>query len=149
MRSIEDDGDDFRSRAAWSCPASALFARVRQLHPNRRMIACARLAANLAINPGPLEPVREQRTEQQMIKAQSGITLPAMPHVMPEGVDALARIDNAQAIGPSLFHQLRIGRAAFRLYKGIVVPGFRRIDVDFGRRHVVIARQHDRNVGPE
>ena len=47
-------------------------------------------------------------------------------------------------IGPTLVDKAPIGVRYFRPKKGIVDPTFWRIDIEIGRHHVVVAREHDR-----
>ena len=64
--------------------------------------------------------------------------------VVPECVDALAGILCAQRVGPASADEALEGGAAFRLHQRVVGVGFRRIDVELGRRDIVVTDEHDR-----
>src|ERR1700722_15208360 len=116
-------------------------------NPCRGVIARTGLAADGFIDAGRHEPFGELRTEQKMIEPKARISLETMPHVMPESVDAFFGVLLAQRVGPALLDQSRISGPAFRLDQCVIVPGFCRVDIDFGRRDIVIARQHDWRTG--
>ena len=108
------------------------------------MIACTFPAANVAVTSGRFKTVRQGRAQQQVIEAQSGIALPAVTHVVPERIDALAGMQRAQGVGPALLDQARILGAALRLHQRVVIPRFGRINVDFGPGDIVVAGETHR-----
>ena len=59
------------------------------------MIARAVATPNLAVDTGFGEPFREIVAEQEMIEPEPGIALPAHALVVPEGIDALLRVEMA------------------------------------------------------
>src|SRR3954454_15116384 len=77
-----------------------------------------------------------------MVEPQARITRPAVSLVIPEGVDALFRVQFADRVTPALCHQRGKGRTALRLDQGILVPRARRVDVDLIWRNVVVAGEH-------
>ena len=93
-----------------------------QPHPDRGMIARVLLAAHVAIDPGILQSLGEQRAQQNMIEPQAGVALPPVPHVVPEGVDALVGMERAQRVGPALLDKAGIGGAALGLHQRVVIP---------------------------
>jgi hypothetical protein len=82
-----------------------------------------------------------------MVEPQARVARPAHTFVVPERVDPLVRIFLAQRVGPALAQKFFERRAAFGLDQRVVVVGFRRIDVELGRRDVVVAGKHDRRAG--
>jgi hypothetical protein len=55
------------------------------------MVAGVRFGADLSIDSSIEKPFGRARIEQQMIKSKAGITLPSVPHVIPERVHRLIR----------------------------------------------------------
>lgn len=93
------------------------------------MVARAFLAAHVPVAPGSTQPTIDSRAQQQVVKAQSGITLPTIAHVVPECVDALVAIQRANGIDPTLVYETGESSAAFWMHKGVIVPGTRWIDI--------------------
>src|ERR1700722_4114165 len=77
-----------------------------------------------------------------MVDAQSRIFLPMLTEIVPEGVNAFARIASPQGIHPSLCQQAPIALASRRLEKRVLQPGTRVINIVIGWHHVVFARQY-------
>src|SRR5688572_8078031 len=69
-------------------PASRRLRGNRKLDPDRRVVARFFPAADIAIDIGCDEPLRNQRIEQEMVEAKPGIAAPGIPEIVPEGVDA-------------------------------------------------------------
>src|SRR5687768_6962964 len=108
------------------------------------MVAGALPSANVAIDAGVAQARCNAWAEQDVIEAQPGIARPAIPLVVPESVDLLARVQRPQRIGPALLQQALERRAAFGLQQRVIVPGPGWIDVEVGRHDVVVAGQDDR-----
>src|SRR6202035_5902432 len=83
--------------------------------------------------------------QKNVVKAQSGIALPAIPHVVPEGVHWLLRMERADRVDPTLREKMSVGSAALRLQKRVLVPGFREVDVLVGGNDVVVTSEHYRH----
>ena len=109
------------------------------------MIARIRLAAHRTIHARRREPLRQIGAEQQVVEPQARVARPAVPHVVPVGVDAVVRMQRADRIGPALGEQPLEGGAAFRLHQRVLVVGVRVIDVERRRHHIVVAGEHDRH----
>ena len=72
-----------------------------------------------------------------------GIARIGVPEIIPEGVDALARMKRAERVGPALANKPAVRLAHLRPKQRIVHPALRLVDVEIGRHHVVIAGKHD------
>lgn len=81
-----------------------------------------------------------------MVEPQPGIAAISVPEVVPEGVDTLAGMEAANGVGPAMFDQGPEGVPHFRPEQRVTLPALRLIDVEFGRRDIVIAGEHDRRV---
>jgi hypothetical protein len=81
-----------------------------------------------------------------MIEAEAGVARPAIPHVIPEGVDALIRVELPDGVDPALAEQPLEHGAGFRLHEGVLLVGGCRVDVRVGRDDVVIAGEHDGSI---
>ena len=93
------------------------------------MIAGAVLAAREAVNARIDQPLRSAFVQQQEIDAQSGITLPPVPFVIPERVHWFIGMATAHGVGPTLVKQALEAGAAFRLQQCILRPRPARIDI--------------------
>src|SRR4051794_29352091 len=82
-----------------------------------------------------------------MVQTQPGVALKAMADVVPEGVDARLAGLLTQRVSPALLDKAGVGGAALRLDQRIVVPGFRRVNVDLGRRDIEVAGEDHRRAG--
>jgi hypothetical protein len=83
-----------------------------------------------------------------VINAEPRIAGEGVTEVFPERVDALARIKVAQGVAPLKLQELRIGLAHLGPEQRVVTPALRRVDVEIGRHHVVVAARHDdRHIG--
>src|SRR5688572_13958297 len=69
--------------------------------------------------------------------------------IIPEGIDALVRIQCAYRIGPPLLQQALVCLAAFRLEQRVAAPGLRIVDVEVRGHDVEVAREHDRAALPQ
>ena len=136
-------------RATWrAASALGVGCRVAQHDPSRRMIAGARpLRARRDRRRRRPAAAAASRAQQQMIEAKPGIARPAVPHVVPERVHRLVRVQRADRIDPALIEQRRNSGAALRLHERVLRVGFRRVDVAVGRHDVEVAGQHDRHAG--
>ena len=101
------------------------------------MITRARLASLQPVDTTVAQVWRERRTDQEMIKPRSGVALPAIATIVPECVKALVAVKLTYRISATLFDETGIRRAARRLHQSVVIPGFRLVNVNFGRGHVV------------
>ena len=63
-----------------------------ELDPGGRVIARVFAATHLAIDPGSDKALRQRRAQQQMVDAQTGIAGKGVPEIVPESIDALARM---------------------------------------------------------
>ena len=107
------------------------------------MIAGMLKAPRRAVDPGRDQAASNRRAQQQMIDAQPGIAGKRVPEILPEGVDPLVRIERAQRVGPPMSGQPAKGFAHFRPEQRVIDPTLRRVHVELGRHHIVIAGQHD------
>ena len=64
-----------------------------------------------------------------MVNAQPRIAGIGVPEIIPEGIDALPRIQGAQGVGPTLGQKAAERLAHLRPKQGIIYPVFRLIDV--------------------
>jgi hypothetical protein len=74
-----------RRQGRFHVPPSPL-GPVRELDPDRSMIAGIRLTLDGAIYAGSLKAVGGRWAQQQMVDPQSRVSFPSIPHVVPEGV---------------------------------------------------------------
>src|SRR5262245_32770520 len=58
-----------------------------QLYPRRSMIAGAFKPAHMPVDACVNQPARRFRAEQEMVETHTGIALPSVPHVVPEGIN--------------------------------------------------------------
>src|SRR5688500_176494 len=97
-----------------------------QFDPHRSVIAGAFPTPHLAVDPAGPELAHQVLAQEEMVEPQSAVPLPAVSHVIPEGVERrIVRIEFSQRIGPSLLEKRRISRAGRRLYQRIVAIGGR------------------------
>ena len=89
------------------------------------MIAGFLPPADAAVDLGSDETAGERRAEQQMVDAQPGVSRKRIPKVIPECVDALARVKRAQRVDPPLFDQAMEGGADFRAKQRANAPAHR------------------------
>ncbi len=108
------------------------------------MIACLLPAADFAIDAGADQARSGRRTEKQMIDAQPRVAREIISKVIPKGVDADARIQLAQRIGPAARDEAGEGVPHLRTKQSIIKPAFRLIDVKVCRYNVVVAGEDDR-----
>ncbi len=66
------------------------------------MVAGILAASHRAINANVFQSALDRLAEQHMVKPPSGIALPGIPHIIPEGVNALIEMPAAQRIGPAI-----------------------------------------------
>jgi hypothetical protein len=85
--------------------------------------------------------------QQQVIEAKSCITLPSRTFAVPEGVDALVRMEMADRVRPTPAEEPLEGGPAFRLYQCVVIPRGRRINVEVGWSRIVVACQYHWRAG--
>jgi hypothetical protein len=76
-----------------------------------------------------------------VINAQPGVARPRIPEIIPEGVDAFARVKRPHCIGPALGDELVVGIADLRTKQCVVQPSLRLIDVKVSR-HVFQRLDH-------
>lgn len=86
------------------------------------MIACSVATAHFLIHAGIDQPVTKVRAQQQVIETKPRVTLPSVPHVVPESVDALARMQMPDSIGPTPAEEPSERGPAFRLDQCIILP---------------------------
>jgi hypothetical protein len=66
------------------------------------MIACLLPAADLTVHVRRDETAGDRGAQEQMIDPKARIPGPGVPEVVPEGVNALIRMERAECIGPPL-----------------------------------------------
>src|SRR6185437_4506802 len=81
-----------------------------------------------------------------MVEPEARIARPAVALVIPEGEHWLRGMQSADRVRPALRNEGGKRRAALRLDQRVLVPRFGRIDVEWRRRDVVIAGEHDRQI---
>ena len=114
--------------------------------PYGRVIARARPAAHIAIDAGILADAGQSRAEQQMVEAKTRRCAAS------DCAGSARRCRCARPDAVPRWHRSSPGQPAARrrrgsrLDQGVIIPGGRRIDVDLGRRDIVVAGQHDRHV---
>ena len=145
-----DGGGSFGPRCrvvtrALRATACARFRRVAQLRPHWGVVARVVFAPNRAIDAGGDEAPGKLGAQQDLVEAQPCVALPSLPHVVPESVHRLIRMERAYSIDPTLCEKPLVGFAAPGLQQRVVVIRFGRIDVAVGRHDVGVARQHDRH----
>jgi hypothetical protein len=138
--------DEQRSRIRRFAPGSRSRSRsvtIRQLNPERRMVAGIRLTSDSAVHASSLKSVGGSRAQQQMVDPQTGVSLPSIPQVVPERVHRLARVQSPDRVHPSLFRQLSKGCPARGLNESVLVPRLRGVDVLLSRNDIVVPCEHD------
>ena len=98
----------------------------------------------MSVNSRPLQALRDEGIEEQVIDAQTRVASIRISKVIPESIDAFARMKCSNRIGPTLLEQPMIGRSCLRSEQRIVYPSFGFVDVHVGGYHVVIAGEDDR-----
>jgi serine phosphatase RsbU (regulator of sigma subunit) len=66
------------------------------------MIARVFAAAHLTVHASDSEMLRQCRTEQQMIDAETGVAREGVPELLPERINSLTRMQSPQRVGPAL-----------------------------------------------
>lgn len=82
-----------------------------------------------------------------MVEPHPFVFLPSLIFVIPECPQRTLWVELTQRIRPTLLNQPCKGLSAFRLDERIIVQRSRGIDVLRGRYHVVVTREHHRNIG--
>src|SRR5690606_23149780 len=122
---------------------------VLQLHPGGGVVGTVRPAAHLAVDAGSLEPPGQWLRQKEVIEPQTGVALPTLAHVVPEGEDLHFWVLLAEGVNPTLVEEPLIGRARFWLQERVAVIGAGLVDVERRRYHVVVAREDHRQAGAE
>ena len=86
------------------------------------MVARAFLPAHRPVDAARGEPIGQIRAEKQVVEAQAGVPLPAHALVVPEGVEALLRVELTQCVGPAAADEPSERGAAVGMDQRIVVP---------------------------
>ena len=120
---------------------------VLQGDPDRSVIARTVSSADVTVDARVDKPVSEVAAQKQMIEPEAGIAWPAHALVVPEGVDALLWMPVTQRVGPAAADELSVGCTAVRVDECVIVPGRGRVDVEVGRRDIVVSGKHDRRAG--
>src|SRR5579864_1931865 len=121
----ETRGRAFRSAKlhwAWKPAEFPLLACLAEHDPRRRVIACAVLAAHLAVDACVFQTRGKLGAEQEMVEPQARIARPAVSFVVPEGVHRLLRVDVANRVRPALLEERGKRGAALWLDQSILVP---------------------------
>src|SRR5579872_721170 len=84
-----------------------------------------------------------------MVDAQSGVARIGVAEIIPERVDAFARMKRSKRIGPALRDKPAKSFSHLDAKQSIVDPSLGLVDVEFGRHHVIVAGEHDRRAGRE
>lgn len=100
----------------------------------------------MPVDAGGEKPARNRRRQHEVVDAQAGVATPSIPKVIPEGVNALARMQRAYGIGPALANQRVKRHFHFRAEQRIVAPALGLVNIQIGRHDVVVASQDDRNI---
>jgi hypothetical protein len=79
------------------------------------MITRSFTAADILVHAGILEPITEVRAQEQVIEPEAGVTLPSVPHVVPEGIDPLGGMEMPKPICPTPANELLERCPAFGL----------------------------------
>jgi hypothetical protein len=66
------------------------------------MIAGTLQSADVAIDTGALEALRQFGIQQNVIEAQPAVAFPSVPHVIPKRVHRRFRMQRANGVGPAL-----------------------------------------------
>ena len=122
---------------AWSIPSKRLnTSSLSRLNPHWRVVAGSRPTACGASDASRFHSRGNVRAQQKMVEAKAGVPLPAVPHVVPERIDAFVAMRFTQRVGPALGHQPCISSATstgsreagshVRLALGVEVPRDRR-----------------------
>jgi hypothetical protein len=122
---------------------------IRKLDPDRRVVARFFPPSHGTIDAGGLETRGDGRAQEQVVDSQSGVARVGVSEIVPEGVDALARVKRAQGVGPTLRDELAKSFADLDAEQRVVDPSLWFVDVEFGRHHVIIAGEHDRRAARE
>ena len=94
--------------------------------------------------PAAARRARDRGREQQVVEAHAAVALPAVPAVVPEGVEPrLVRVQRAQRVGPALREQAGVGGARRR-----AGPARCRRRSGSGRCRAARARRCSRRRGP-
>jgi len=132
--------------SAWLRRAWAGFpprAHIAKHDPCGGVIARILCAAYPAIDASLDEALRCFRVKKQMIEAKSGVALPPVSHVIPKCVHRYIGMQRADRVYPTPIEKPPKEGARLRLHERVVLIGFARVDIRFGRHDVVVARQHD------
>jgi hypothetical protein len=81
-----------------------------------------------------------------VIDAQTCVASIRISKIIPESIDAFARMKCSNRVCPTLLEQPMIGRSSLRSEQCIVYPSFGFVDVYVGGHHVVIAGEDDRGI---
>ena len=84
---------------------------------------------------------------RRMVNAQTRVASVRVPKVIPEGVDALVRMQAAQGVGPALGKKAAERVAHLGPKQRVVQPAFWLVDVKLGRHDVKISSEYDRSPG--
>ena len=123
------------------------FRLIGELDPSRGVVAGLLPSAYIAINARCRQTMDNGRAQQQVVNAKPGISGVSIPKIVPEGVDALARVARPQRIGPALGERAGIGVAHLRPKQRIVQPALRLLDVQVRWHDVAVPGQYDRSAG--
>jgi hypothetical protein len=104
-----------------------------------RFLQCSHSTAYTASD----QAVPESRTEEEVIDAEARIPRKGVSPVLPEGVDALFRVQLPDRIDPPLSKKPLVGLPYFGAKQGVIAPALRRVDVEVRRYDVEVARQND------
>jgi hypothetical protein len=102
------------------------------------VIARAVLATYPFVDASVNQAALQIGAEQKVVDSQSGVTLPALSVVVPEGIYGSIGMQFADGVGPPLFHQTREACATLGLQQSIVGVRFCRVDVQIGRHDIEI-----------
>ena len=86
------------------------------------MIARVLQSTNRPVNTGVLQPQRQRRAQKEVVEAKPCVALPALTHVVPEGVDAIIRMHLAKSVRPPLIDQSGKRSPALGVNQSVVVP---------------------------
>ena len=79
-----------------------------------------------------------------MIDAKTGIAAKGITKILPECVDAFARMQLPQSVGPALRDEETIGLSHLGAKQGVIHPALGCVNVEIDRHDIVVACEHDR-----
>lgn len=92
------------------------------------------------------QPFTQGRAEQEMIDTKAGVARERLPEILPEGINPLVRMQQAESVRSSHGDQLGIGGPHLRIEQGIIAPPLRGVDIQVSRHDVEVADKSHRHL---